>query len=52
MRNPNMIFAQVVMTVGVNSRTVPVQELYININILYPLLVWMNLNQCSGTFLV
>jgi hypothetical protein len=52
MRNPIMAFAQVVMTVGVNSRTVPVQGLHMNINILYQLLLWMQLNQCSGILLV
>jgi hypothetical protein len=31
MRNPSMVFAPVVVTVGVNSRTVPVQGLHMNI---------------------
>jgi hypothetical protein len=52
MRTPSMVFAQVVMTFGVNSRTVPVQGLHMNINILYQLLLWMQLNQCSGFLLV
>jgi hypothetical protein len=50
--NPSMMFAQVVVTVGLNSRTVPVQWLHMSINILYRLLLWMQLNQCSGTLLV
>jgi hypothetical protein len=47
-----MVFAQVVATFGVNSRTVPVQVLHMNINILYQLLLWLQLNQCSRTLLV
>jgi hypothetical protein len=47
-----MVFAQVVVTVGVDSRTVPVQGLHMNINILYQLLLWKKLNQCSGILLV
>jgi hypothetical protein len=45
-----MVFAQVVVTVDVHSRTVPVQGLHMNINILCQLLLWMQLNQCSGIF--
>jgi hypothetical protein len=41
MRYPRMVFAQVMVTVGVNSRTVPVQGLHMIINILYQLLLWM-----------
>ena len=52
MRNPSIVFAQAVMTVGVNSRTLPVQGLHMNINILYQLLLWMQLNQCSGILLL
>jgi hypothetical protein len=52
MRNPNRVCAQVVITVAVNSRTVPVQGLHMNINILYQLLLWMQLDQCSGILLV
>jgi hypothetical protein len=52
MGNSSMVFAQVVVTVGVNSRTVPVQGLQININILHQLLLLMQFNQCSGTLLV
>jgi hypothetical protein len=47
-----MVFAQVVVMVGVNSRVVPVEGLHMNINILYQLLLWMQLNQCSGILLV
>jgi hypothetical protein len=47
-----MVFAQVMVALGVNSRTVPVQGLHMNINILYQLLLWMQLNQCSGVLLV
>jgi hypothetical protein len=47
-----MVFAQVVVAVCVNSRTVPVQGLHMNINILYQLLLWMQLNQCSEVVLV
>jgi hypothetical protein len=52
MRNPNMVSAQELVAVCVNSRTVPVQELHMIINILYQLLLWMQLNQSSGILLV
>jgi hypothetical protein len=47
-----MVFAQVVMVVGVNSRTVPVQGLHMNINIPYQLLLWMKLKKYSWILLV
>jgi hypothetical protein len=37
---------------GVNSRKVPVQVLHMNTSILFQLLLWMQLNQCSRTLLV
>jgi hypothetical protein len=52
MRNASMVFVQVVVTVGVNSRRVPVQGLHMNIKILHQLLLWMQLNQYSGILLV
>jgi hypothetical protein len=33
-------------------KNMPVQGLHLNINILYQLLLWMQLNQCSGVLLV
>jgi hypothetical protein len=47
-----MVFAPVVVTIGVNSRTVAVEGLHMNINILYQLLLWMQLNHCSGILLM
>jgi hypothetical protein len=45
MRNCSVVvIAQVMMTVGVNSRTVPVYGVHINIDMLYQLLLWMQLN--------
>jgi hypothetical protein len=52
MRNPSLVFAPVVVMVAVNARAVPVQGLHMNINILYQLLLGMQLNQCSGILLV
>jgi hypothetical protein len=49
---PSMMFAQVMVTVGVNSRIVPVQGLHMNINILYQLQLWLQLTQFSGILLV
>jgi hypothetical protein len=50
--NHNMVFAHVVVRIGLNSRTEPVQGLHMGINILYQLLLCMQLNQYSGTLLV
>jgi hypothetical protein len=47
MRNPSMVVGQVVMAFGVNSKTVPVQTLHMNIHIPYKLLLSIQLNQCS-----
>jgi hypothetical protein len=49
---PQHGFVQVIMTVGVNSRAVPVQGLHMNINILYHLLLWTQSNQYSRTWVV
>jgi hypothetical protein len=45
-KKPQRDVSQVVVTVGVNSRTVPVRGLHMNINFLYQVLLWMQLNQC------
>jgi len=44
MRKVNMVFAQVVIPIGVHSRKVPVLGLHMNINILYHLLLRTPLN--------
>jgi hypothetical protein len=47
-----MEFVGLMMTVGVHSRAVPIQGLHMNINIVYQLLLWKQLNQYSGILLV
>lgn len=51
-KKPGHSLVQVVMVVGVYSRTVPIRKLYVNIKIIYQLLLWMQLNQYLGTLLV
>jgi len=48
----SMYFAQVMMTFGVNSRAMPAQELHMNINILYQLLLQTQSSYYSRNWLL